>query len=214
MQNSQWRRFSPVTTRSLSVLIVSHLRVQRCVSFSIILVEFKGTELRLKRHVLASAPTCLRCKWLHSSVWHTNSIMHSWAVRASLLLLLEATCLPYYHRNFIQQDLTTCITGKGRSLLCYSVWSPCFYSLQIISFNIEKDFWYVVVCENSEGCWSRSATKLHEQKSHKGTHPSVKCYNETFYKIHKYADKLRWIVILNHLGETYHKIWDQCRLTK
>lgn len=28
----------------------------------------------------------------------------------------------------------------------------CFHSLQIICFNIEKDFWYVVVCENSEGC--------------------------------------------------------------
>lgn len=43
------------------------------------------------------------------------------------------------------------------------------------------------------------------KKAAKDTH-QFKCYNETVHKIHKYADKLRWSVslnhILNHLGET------------
>lgn len=92
MQNSSLETISSVTTKPLDPYqpwSFHKYECSSCVSFSIILVEFKGTELRLTRHVLASAPTCLWCKWLHSSVWHTNSIMH---LRASLLLLPETTC--------------------------------------------------------------------------------------------------------------------------
>lgn len=108
-------------------------------------MEFKGAELRLKRRVLASAPTCLRWKWLHSSVWHTNSIMHSWAVRASLLLLPEATCLPC-HRTHSHNKIWLPPASLGADHPCCAAQSLtlCFYSLQMIFFNVKKNFWYVV----------------------------------------------------------------------
>lgn len=141
----------------------------RCVSFSIILVEFKGTELRLKRHVFASAPTCLWCKWLHSSVWRTNSIMHSWAVRASLLLLLEATCSPCYHTNSSQQEKFGDRLHRGKwTIPSTRVWT-------LFLFTLNHFFSPGVMCMNSKGCWERGDTLLQG-------HTPAKCYKKAVTK--------------------------------
>jgi len=111
----------------------------RCVSFPWSKWNSKG--LRLKRHVLASAPTCLRCKWLHSSVWRTNSIMHSWAARASLLLLPEATCSPCYHKDSRNKmcGYNTHHRGQAIPVVSYLKLSRCFYTRAI--FNVKMNFW-------------------------------------------------------------------------
>lgn len=116
--------------------------------------------------------------------------------------------------TFSHHDLApTCIAGNGRSPYCVAQSPTLLFTLSYF-FNVMKNLWWIVeLCvRNSEGCRDRDATSKiiwpnKELEAARAYRHQSKCDNETFYNIHDCADKFRWIVTLNNLGET------QCLIT-
>lgn len=103
-----YTQFSPdpmmsPTPNQIPIRLVFHISDRRrCMSFPIISVECKGLNGdwdTCKQD--PSAPTFLWCKWLLSSERHTNSMMHSWALRASFYHIQRPHALTLYY-NFSQ----------------------------------------------------------------------------------------------------------------
>ena len=114
--------------------------------------------------------------------------------------------------TFSHHDLASkCLTGSGQSLLCRP--KSEHFSHSKLFFQCHEEFvvncW--IVCKTSEGCSNRDATlKIiwpnKELEAARAYRHQSKCDNETFYNIHDCADKFRWIVTLNNLGETQRLI--------